>query len=56
MLTSKFMTSQPAIIFIVFLDFLMFYQILVSPQVKQSTIITYKHGVYDLPYELPKIT
>ena len=27
----------------------MFYQILFSPQV----IITYKHGIYELPQELP---
>ena len=29
----------------------MFYQIL---PVKQSAIITYKHGIYQLPHELPK--
>ena len=31
----------------------MFYQILLSPQVKQWAIITYKHGVSELPHELP---
>ena len=31
----------------------MFYQIFLSPQVKQSAIITYKHDVYELPHELP---
>ena len=31
---------------IIFWDFLMFYQILLSPQVKQRAIITYKHGIY----------
>ena len=31
----------------------MFYQILLSPQVKQWAIITYKHGIYKLPHELP---
>ena len=32
----------------------MFYQILVSPQVKQRwPIITYKYGVYELPHESP---
>ena len=31
----------------------MFYQILVSPQVKRYAIITYKHGIYELSYELP---
>ena len=25
-----------------------FYQILLSPKVKQCAIITYKHGIYDL--------
>ena len=41
------------IIFINFLDFLMFYQIFFSPQVKRWAIITYKHGTYELPHELP---
>ena len=40
-------------IFIIFWDFLMFYQMIFSPQVKQYTIITYKHGIYKLPHELP---
>ena len=31
----------------------MFYQIFLSPQVKRSAIITYKHGIYELTYELP---
>ena len=31
----------------------MFYQIFLSPQVKQCAIITYKHGTYELPHELP---
>ena len=31
----------------------MFYQIFLSPQVKRWTITTYKHGIYDLPDELP---
>ena len=31
----------------------MFYQILLSPQVKRWAIITYKHGIYELPHELP---
>ena len=30
----------------------MFYQIFLSPQVKQWTIITYKQGIYELPHEL----
>ena len=31
----------------------MFSQILFSPQVKRWAIITYKHGIYELPNELP---
>ena len=31
----------------------MFYQIFFSPQGKRSTIITYKHGIYELAHELP---
>ena len=38
--------------FIIFLDFSMFYQIFLSPQVKRCAIITYKHGIYELPHEL----
>ena len=32
----------------------MFYQIFLSPQVKRIASITYKHGIYELPHELPK--
>ena len=32
----------------------MFHQIFFSPQLKRSVIITNKHGIYELPYELPK--
>ena len=38
--------------FIMFWDFLMFYQIFLSSQVKRYAIITYKHGIYELPHEL----
>ena len=31
----------------------MFDKILVSPQVKQIVIISNKHGIYELPHELP---
>ena len=34
-------------------DFLMFYQIFLSTQVKRCAIITYKHGIYELSHELP---
>ena len=30
----------------------MLYQISLSPQVKSCVIITYKHGIYELPLEL----
>ena len=31
----------------------MFYQIFLSPQVKQFVIIADKHSIYELPHELP---
>ena len=31
----------------------MFYQLFLSPQVKWGAISTYKHGIYQLPQELP---
>ena len=31
----------------------MFYQILFSPQVKRCAVISYKHGMYELPHEMP---
>ena len=31
----------------------MFYQTFFSPQIKHSAIISNKHGVYELPQELP---
>ena len=31
----------------------MFHPILLSPQAKRWVIITYKHGIYELPHELP---
>ena len=31
----------------------MFCQIFLSPEVKRLAIITYKHGIYELPHELP---
>ena len=43
---------KAATIFI-FWEFLMFNQILLSPQVKRCAIITHKHGIYELPHELP---
>ena len=34
-------------------DFLIFYQIFLSPQAKRWAIVTYKHGIYEFPHELP---
>ena len=31
----------------------MFYQIFLSQQVKRWAIVTYKHGIYEFPHELP---
>ena len=31
----------------------MFYQIFLSPKLKGCQIITYKHGIYELPDEMP---
>ena len=31
----------------------MLYQFFLSAQVKQWAIITYKHGIFELPHELP---
>ena len=38
---------------IILWDFLMFYQILLSPQVKRSAINSNKQGVCEMPHELP---
>ena len=45
--------GRSTIIFIIFSDFLMFYQIFFSPKVKRCAIITHKHGIYELHHELP---
>ena len=39
---------------IIFWEFLLLYQIFFSPQMQRSVIISNKHGIYDLPDELPK--
>ena len=31
----------------------MFYKVFLSPQMKRCAIIPYKHGIYELPHELP---
>ena len=40
------------ILVIIVWDFLMFYQILLSPQVKRIVIIRNKQGIYELPNDL----
>ena len=37
----------------IFSDFLILYQIFFTPHVKRSVIISNKHGMYELPHELP---
>ena len=44
---------QTTILVIIFSDILMFDKIFVSPQVKRIVIISNKHGIYELPHELP---
>ena len=41
------------IIFILFWDFLTFYQIFLSPQGERCSSFTYKHGIDKLPIKLP---
>ena len=43
----------PTVSYIIFWDFLMFYQIFLSAQVKRWAIITYEHGMCELPRGLP---
>ena len=50
---SLWIVAIPTIVFIIFWDFLKFHQIFFSPQVKRCAIITYKHGIYELPHKLP---
>ena len=44
--------SNHLMYFVKFGDFLMFYQIFLSPQVTRCAIITYKDGIYKLSHEL----
>ena len=49
----KKLIDKFSVVFIIFWDLLMFYQILLSPKVKQSAIICNKHGIYKLPHKFP---
>ena len=44
--------NRPTIIIVIFRDFLMFYQIFLSPQVKRSTIIIIYRQLCELPNDL----
>ena len=46
------MKFKPTIMEIILWNFLMFYQILLSPQVKRNAIISNKQGLSELPHEL----
>ena len=52
-LCGKWGRETTIIMDIIFWDFLIPYQIFFSPQVKRTVIISNKHGIYELPYELP---
>ena len=45
--------QRVTILVVIFLDNLMFDKIFVSPQVKRIVVISNKHGIYELPHELP---
>ena len=47
-----FRLKLASITFIIFWDFLISYQVFLSPQVKQWAIITCEYVIYELPYEL----
>ena len=49
----KVNNKNTTVIFIVFWDLLMFYQIFHSSQVKRNAYISNKNGIYELPHELP---
>ena len=46
---------KPTTMVIIFREFLTLYQIFLSPQVKQRVIVNSKHGIYELPHELPNV-
>ena len=46
------MIQQATILVVIFCDFLMFYQIFLSPQVKRLVIISNKHCKYEYPRQL----
>ena len=49
----NFIDLLTATMALTFSEFFMFDKIFLSAQVKRSVIISNKHGIYELPYELP---
>ena len=47
------LSYKAAVIFIIFWDCLMFYQIFLSPQMKRCATITYKYSIHEFLHELP---
>ena len=47
--------EKTTIMAMIFRDFLMFYQIFFSSEVKQCVIISNKHGIYELPNNLSNV-
>ena len=52
LLSSTVKSIAPTIKTIIFSDFLIFYHIFLSTQVKQSVIISNKHDIYKLPKDI----
>ena len=48
----NFNEVETTVMVIIFWDFLGFYQMSLSPQVKWSVIISNQYGIYELPHEL----
>ena len=46
-------TTGRSVMAIIFYNFLIFYQIFLSPQVEPNVVIFFEKGIYDLPHELP---
>ena len=46
------MNKATTMMYIIFWEFLVFYEFFYSPQVKRSVIISHKHGICNLLYKL----
>ena len=49
----SYFQSLSTIMVIIFWDFLVFYQMFLSPQMKPNPIISNRQGIYELSQELP---